>query len=178
MGLPNLGLTWDSLEPWGDIPYHYGRWVELDSPGWCWVPGYDWAPAWVSWRCNDDYIGWAPLPPCVPWRTACGIGSWVDACGGLGPGSYCFLPARHFGATDCRPILCARSENSVHFGRTRNVTRLTCKPGGGPNASPILEGPAARRLAALGVKDMRYRRLNLVDGPVRISKNDASRLTR
>ncbi len=31
--------------------------------GWFWVPGDEWAPAWVDWRYGDDYIGWAPLPP-------------------------------------------------------------------------------------------------------------------
>ena len=31
--------------------------------GWFWVPGNRWAPAWVAWRQEDDYLGWAPLPP-------------------------------------------------------------------------------------------------------------------
>lgn len=31
--------------------------------GWVWVPGVEWAPAWVSWRVGGGYIGWAPLPP-------------------------------------------------------------------------------------------------------------------
>ena len=31
--------------------------------GWYWVPGYEWAPAWVAWRNNNDYYGWAPLSP-------------------------------------------------------------------------------------------------------------------
>ena len=28
-----------------------------------WVPGNEWAPAWVSWRAGGDYYGWAPLGP-------------------------------------------------------------------------------------------------------------------
>jgi hypothetical protein len=31
--------------------------------GWLWVPGYQWAPAWVSWRYGGDAVGWAPLAP-------------------------------------------------------------------------------------------------------------------
>jgi hypothetical protein len=28
-----------------------------------WLPGKVWAPAWVTWRWNDEVIGWAPLAP-------------------------------------------------------------------------------------------------------------------
>src|ERR1700761_3860285 len=57
------GMTWDSDEQFGWATYHYGRWVNLDGTGWVWVPGYTWAPAWVSWRQDQDDVGWAPLPP-------------------------------------------------------------------------------------------------------------------
>src|SRR2546430_9345200 len=50
------GWTWVSYEDFGGITYHYGRWVQLEDEGWCWVPDYEWAPAWVSWRTSDDYI--------------------------------------------------------------------------------------------------------------------------
>jgi hypothetical protein len=30
---------------------------------WVWIPGIEWAPAWVSWRVGGGYIGWAPLAP-------------------------------------------------------------------------------------------------------------------
>jgi hypothetical protein len=33
--------------------------------GWVWVPGRVWAPAWVDWRENDEYIAWTPIPPSV-----------------------------------------------------------------------------------------------------------------
>ena len=45
------------------IVYHYGRWTKVEDEGWCWIPDYEWGPAWVSWRESDDYVGWAPLPP-------------------------------------------------------------------------------------------------------------------
>lgn len=57
------GWTWVSDEPFGWATYHYGRWGYAEDIGWYWVPGRKWAPAWVSWRRNADYVVWAPLPP-------------------------------------------------------------------------------------------------------------------
>ena len=59
----DAGWTWVSNEPWGWATYHYGRWANIEGTGWVWVPGYRWAPAWVSWRYGGGYAGWAPLPP-------------------------------------------------------------------------------------------------------------------
>lgn len=57
----NYGWSWESDYDWGWAPFHYGRW-ELDPyQGWMWIPGYEWASAWVSWSSYDDYYGWAPL---------------------------------------------------------------------------------------------------------------------
>jgi uncharacterized membrane protein YgcG len=57
------GWLWVSDEPFGWAVYHYGRWAHDPYHGWVWVPGYQWAPAWVSWRYSGDVIGWAPLAP-------------------------------------------------------------------------------------------------------------------
>ncbi|MEN3976217.1 DUF6600 domain-containing protein, partial [Emcibacter sp. SYSU 3D8] len=57
------GFTWVSYDDWGDIPFHYGRWVNDPYDGWLWIPGYVWSPGWVIWRSNDRYIGWMPMPP-------------------------------------------------------------------------------------------------------------------
>jgi uncharacterized protein DUF6600 len=48
---------------WGWAAYHYGRWVRDDDEGWVWIPGKEWAPAWVSWRRGGHRVGWAPQPP-------------------------------------------------------------------------------------------------------------------
>jgi len=61
----NEGWLWVSDEPWGWAAYHYGRWNHDPYYGWVWVPGYQWAPAWVSWRYSGDVVGWAPLAPGV-----------------------------------------------------------------------------------------------------------------
>ena len=67
------GWYWDSDEDYGYIAYHYGRWLYDDYYGWVWVPGSVWAPAWVDWRYDDDYIGWAPLPPYAEFSIGIGI---------------------------------------------------------------------------------------------------------
>ena len=61
--MTDYGNTWVSDDPWGWACYHYGRWTYNGYYGWIWVPGYEWAPAWVSWRYGGGYAGWAPLAP-------------------------------------------------------------------------------------------------------------------
>src|SRR5690606_14039034 len=58
--------VWLSDYPFGRVVFHYGRWVWVVGLGWAWVPGYRYAPAWVSWRVpthDGRYVGWAPMPP-------------------------------------------------------------------------------------------------------------------
>lgn len=67
------GWYWTSEEPWSWAAYHYGRWTYDDYYGWIWIPGYDWAPAWVEWRYGGDYVGWAPLSPYAVFSASWGI---------------------------------------------------------------------------------------------------------
>jgi len=69
------GWTWIANEEWGSIPFHYGRWGYDEYIGWYWVPGTTWGPAWVSWRGNDQYTGWAPLQPGIEIRANMDFGS-------------------------------------------------------------------------------------------------------
>jgi hypothetical protein len=57
---------WKSDYPWGTTVFHYGQWFKDRSRGWLWVPGRTFAPAWVIWRHDQDWVGWAPKPP--RWR--------------------------------------------------------------------------------------------------------------
>jgi len=59
----DAGWYWASDEPWGWACFHYGQWLFNPAYGWVWVPGTQWAPAWVVWREAPDYIGWAPCGP-------------------------------------------------------------------------------------------------------------------
>ncbi len=63
--MTDYGNTWISDDPWGWAVYHYGRWTYNPYYGWIWIPGYEWAPAWVTWRFGGGYAGWAPLGPGV-----------------------------------------------------------------------------------------------------------------
>jgi hypothetical protein len=121
----DAGWTWVSYEDFGGIVYHYGRWVKVEDEGWVWVPDYDWAPAWVSWRSSDDYIGWAPLPPRARWRSEVGFSVWVDTVCDIGPAFYSFCRVRDFGAPVLRPVIIARTRNVTIIRNTVNVTNIT-----------------------------------------------------
>ena len=111
----NSGWTWISYYDWGWIPFHYGRWGWERRLGWYWVPGTIWAPAWVTWRWGNMYIGWAPLPPHVEFVAGVGIGSlpydfpdhyWV------------FIEGRYFQYDDFNRYV-------LPFERNRTIVRLT-----------------------------------------------------
>ena len=59
----DCGWYWVSDDPWGWACYHYGTWAYDSTYGWVWIPGVEWAPAWVYWREGGNYIGWVPCGP-------------------------------------------------------------------------------------------------------------------
>jgi hypothetical protein len=126
----SLGWTWQTSEPFGWATYHYGRWVNLTTHGWLWVPGCEWAPAWVAWRQSRDHIGWAPLPPessaCDTIRRDC------DTRYRLGPASYTFVRTTHFVRPSYSTCIQPVSYNSTLFQHTVNITQIV--PCGGNSA--------------------------------------------
>ena len=118
------GWTWKSNEPFGWATYHYGRWARLSRRGWVWVPGSEWAPAWVAWRRSEQFIGWAPLPPEA--HSPGGFNSAVDEYYDIGAGSYVFVPRREFGG---EPTYLGRvvapERNVTIIEDTVNVTNLS-----------------------------------------------------
>ena len=135
----DAGWTWVSYEDWGGITYHYGRWVHVRDEGWVWVPEYEWAPAWVSWRSNNDYVGWAPLPPEARWEPEIGFSTWVDTSYDIGPDNYRFCHTRDFGSPFLAPVLLPWERNVTIIQNTVNVTNIsfyregTVIFNGGPN---------------------------------------------
>ncbi len=113
------GWYWASDEPWAWAVYHYGRWYYDDYYGWVWIPGYDWAPAWVEWRYSDDVIGWAPLGPYAVFGIGFGIHyyhSWVT------PNSYwCFVGTRYMGGPYLYRHVYGAQYNHRYLGATRGV---------------------------------------------------------
>ena len=57
------GWVFETGEPWGWATYHWGNWMPTTEYGWVWSPGSTWYPSTAAWRTNDDYVGWAPIPP-------------------------------------------------------------------------------------------------------------------
>jgi DNA segregation ATPase FtsK/SpoIIIE-like protein len=134
-GWSSLGWTWQTSEPFGWATYHYGRWLNLTSHGWLWVPGCEWAPAWVAWRQSRDHIGWAPLPPengpCAPVRRDC------DTRYNLGPASYTFVRTTHFVRPSYSTCIQPVSYNSTLFHHTVNITQIVPCGGGIPGGTPL-----------------------------------------
>lgn len=150
------GWTWVSYEDFGGITYHYGRWVQLDDEGWCWVPDYEWAPAWVSWRSSDDYVGWAPLPPRARFRHDIGISISVDSDYDIGPSHYNFCEVGHFGDPALRPVIIDRSRNVNIINRTTNITNITVNR---TTNNVFVGGPQFRTISARTARPIQVLRL-------------------
>jgi hypothetical protein len=99
------------------------------------VPGYQWAPAWVSWRYGGGYCGWAPLPPSTFVGVEIGggginlgfdfqFGSECDTEFGIGPGCYNFIPVGYIGERRYHGYYMDRSRNFTIINNTRNVTNI------------------------------------------------------
>jgi hypothetical protein len=140
------GWTWRSNENFGWATYHYGRWIRLNRRGWVWVPGTEWAPAWVAWRHNDDYIGWAPLPPEA--HSPSGFNSAVDSYYDIGVSSYVFVPHRQFCGVKTYAGRFIEPERNVTIVRqTVNITNISYQT---INRKTVLvnEGPDYDRVRA------------------------------
>src|SRR5438045_3255109 len=148
------GWTWISEEPFGWATYHYGRWTRLRGIGWVWVPGQQWAPAWVSWRKSNDYVGWAPLPPEARFDQRTGIHNWSDNYYDIGPDQYCFVATREFGAQRAESTILPPERNVAIVNQTTNVTNITYN-----NTTIVNEGPNYDEVRAQSREPMQRFRL-------------------
>ena len=150
----DAGWTWISEEPFGWATYHYGRWTRLRGVGWVWVPGEQWAPAWVSWRKSNDYVGWAPLPPEARFDQRTGIHNWSDNYYDIGPDQYSFVPTREFGAQRIESTIVPPERNMTIVNQTTNVTNITYN-----NTTVVNEGPNYDEVRAQSREPMQRFRL-------------------
>jgi hypothetical protein len=97
----DYGWTWASDYAWGWAAFHYGRWLFDDYQGWMWVPGYDWGPAWVSWRSGGDCYGWAPMGPQYGYGYSAPASYWT------------FVPRQYINSPQI---------NNYYINNSRNVT--------------------------------------------------------
>ncbi len=120
------GWFWDSDEEFGWAAYHYGRWADDPYYGWVWVPGTEWAPAWVSWRHGDGYTGWAPLPPRATWQARVGLsigGLDIDAF--IGVRDYTFVRDHAFMDRGVYQRVLPPTQNVTIINGTNNVTHYS-----------------------------------------------------
>jgi hypothetical protein len=149
----DAGWTWISDEPFGWATYHYGRWLRLRRVGWVWVPGDEWAPAWVSWRTSKNYVGWAPLPPEARFDRRHGIHNWADSYYDIGPDQYAFVPGNEFGSQHVRRSVVPAERNVTIVNETTNVTNITYS-----NTTIINQGPDYEEMRSRSQQPMeRYR---------------------
>ena len=139
------GWIWVSDEPFGWACYHYGRWCLLRGRGWVWVPGSEWAPAWVTWRSGGDHVGWAPLPPETLAYRGHRWDTTVEASFGIGALWFNFVETRNFGRPihhHCLPY----TQNNIYINQSVNITNIHIH-----NNQVICGGPRYRDFQNRGV---------------------------
>ncbi len=138
------GWYWDSNERFAWATYHYGRWVRIGGTGWCWVPGHQWAPAWVSWRESDQNVGWAPLPPEADVSVHVGISSWSDSYYDVGPAAYSFISYSHWNEPSYARYIEPPERNVQIITETKNVTNIVTNNNVINNFGPPVQTVAAK----------------------------------
>jgi hypothetical protein len=156
------GWFWVSEDPWGSLPYHYGRWAMDTDYGWVWVPGDVWAPAWVAWRYGPGWVGWAPLPPDVSWQPQVGLDlagydldTHIDR--------WCFIKAQDLGTSRVRVHVEPSERKQTLLKKTRDVTKYASGP------RPIEEGMRPDLIREIG--DKKIERYQIVDSSRPVSNN-------
>jgi hypothetical protein len=136
--------AWASDYDWGWAPFHYGRWAYADGPGWEWIPGREYAGAWVSWRVGVDgwgYVGWAPLSPTWGWRGGAAVGlGFVPRApyGFVGTGSL-FAPSVSAHLVPGNQVGAIAAHTTAYVPAASSSGRIAAHPtvGGGPTPDSL-----------------------------------------
>jgi len=162
------GWVWATDERWGWATYHYGRWYFDPIHAWSWVPGRTWAPAWVSWRIEDGYVGWAPLWPAYfdvhpeyRWDRWAHDGEWNRRHGGRDWDRWVFTRDRDFASDHVgRYALRDRGERDRVFRSSRDVTQWD-----GNHPEKLGRGVDRRRIEKATGRPLRSVTLEQADRP-------------
>jgi len=171
----DAGWVWASNEPWGWATDHYGRWYFDPIFGWTWVPGRVWAPAWVNWRVENGYIGWAPMWPSYfdrypdrRWDRWGHDRDWDRRHNGRDWDRWVFTRDRDFASDRVgRYAIRDRHERDRLYSRSRDVTRWDAD-----RPERLSSGIDRRRIEKASGRSIRGVQLESVDKP---GKRDARR---
>jgi hypothetical protein len=156
---------WASDYAWGWVCFHYGRWA-FSAGRWVWIPGRDYAGAWVVWRVGDDaygYVGWAPMSPEWGW-----VGGGATALGVASAEPWAFVAYGDLFAPNVPSHAAAGATASTVAAHSRAYVPAQPTVSGGAAARQAPHGPPpsllgldVSRLAlpALGPRELRARQL-------------------
>jgi len=165
----DAGWYWQSDYSWGWAPFHYGRWHLHPGCGWVWVPDRVWAPAWVVWRSEGDYCGWAPLPPHAEfvagfgWRFN-GISVGLNFDFGLHPEHYTFIALHDFHEHDFAHRRLPPTQVTQIYNNTTIINNYTIN-----NNTIVNHGLKVERVAA--ATHTTIRPVHLRDAPTDTAKS-------
>ncbi|SHM98045.1 DUF6600 domain-containing protein, partial [Mucilaginibacter sp. OK098] len=160
--MTDYGNTWVSDYRWGWATFHYGRWRYDDYYGWEWIPGHEWAPAWVNWRHGGGYYGWAPLMP--------GISISISIGGGYrAPDNYWVCaPQRYINRPNIYNYYVPqqRAVTIIHNTTIINNTYIN-------NNTTYIAGPRVQDIRRVTNQNVQVYKINNVNSPsnVRIQNN-------
>jgi hypothetical protein len=111
------GWYFDDKTPWGNIVHHYGRWTHEAGTGWMWVAGQEFSPGWVVWKANQEWVGWAPMPPDQDVQT-------LDAASFNTDKMWTFMETAKFGKS-CDNVVAPVSQVPVLLQQTSYIKNVT-----------------------------------------------------
>lgn len=164
------GWVWSSNDHWGWAVYHYGRWWNSKKLGWVWMPGYVWAPAWVMWRVDDNYVGWAPLSPRAKWKITAGITD-VNYRYKYNDADWVFVDKSKFADEINRGNIVVSEKNGGLVAGSKTILNIKSE-----NDAIIHSGPDAGEIEKATGNPVRERTLKFVNdrSRVQIGENDIS----
>ena len=99
-----------------------------------WMPGNEWAPAWVSWRGSGDYYGWAPMEPRVTVDVALSSYNPPSNYWNFVPRQYIGNPGWHnYNVDASRNVTIISNTTVINNYSGTNRTRYAYAPGPDPN---------------------------------------------